>query len=272
MPELPEVETVRKTLKRQINGEVIKSVDVLYDNIIEYPKVSEFKEKIKNQKINNINRKGKWLIFELDDYCMLSHLRMEGKYFIKESEPILKHEHVIFHLDNGKTLRYNDTRKFGKIHLIEKDKIYEQKPLNELGLEPWDENLDSNYLKDKYSNKNLPIKTVLLDQSIITGIGNIYADEILFLSKINPLKKAKLLKKKELDNIIKYTKDVLEASIEAGGTTIRSYESSEGVHGRFQTNLLVHNREKKQCPECGKMILKIRVNGRGTYYCPRCQK
>ncbi len=272
MPELPEVETVRKALKSQIQDRIINSVDVLYDKIIEYPNVSDFKEKIKNQKINDINRKGKWLIFELDDYCMLSHLRMEGKYFIKESEPILKHEHVIFNLDDGTTLRYNDTRKFGKMHLIEKQNLYIQKPLNELGLEPWDENLDSDFLKDKYSNKNLPIKTVLLDQSIITGIGNIYADEILFLSKINPLKKAKVLKKKELDNIIKYTKDVLNRAIEAGGTTIRSYESSEGVHGRFQTNLLVHNREKKQCPECGKTIVKIRVNGRGTYYCSNCQK
>ena len=272
MPELPEVETVRRTLKSLVLGRKINSVDINFNNIIEHPTSLEFKEKIKGQIIIDIKRKGKWLMFELDDYYMLSHLRMEGKYFLKSNEPILKHEHIIFNLDDHKTLRYNDTRKFGKIHLIEKDKVYKTKPLNELGLEPWDKNLTSFYLKEKYKNKKLPIKTLLLDQSIITGIGNIYADEILFLSHINPLKKGCNLCDSELNDIIKHTKDILNKAIKMGGTTIRSYESSEGVHGRFQNNLLVHNHEKEKCPSCGEIIVKIKVNGRGTYYCPKCQK
>lgn len=272
MPELPEVETVRRTLKDLILNRMINSVDIYFKNIIEYPYSQEFKDKIKNQKINDIKRKGKWLMFELDDYYMLSHLRMEGKYFLKSNEPILKHEHIVFNLNDGKTLRYHDTRKFGKIHLIDKDKVYNTKPLNELGLEPWDKDLTSDYLKSKYKNKKLPIKTLLLDQSIITGIGNIYADEILFLSQINPLKKGFELKDDDLENIIKYTRQVLSSAIEMGGTTIRSYESSEGVHGRFQNNLLVHNHEGDKCPKCGDIVLKIKVNGRGTYYCPNCQK
>ncbi len=211
-------------------------------------------------------------MFDLDHYYLLSHLRMEGKYFIKEkNDEHSKHEHVIFELDDGRELRYLDTRKFGKMHLIEKDKIYITKPLNELGLEPWDESLNVLYLKEKYKNKKLPIKTVILDQSIIVGIGNIYADEILFLSKINPLKKASLLSDEELSNIIKYTKEVLDKAILEGGTTIRSYESSEGVHGRFQQSLLVHNKEGENCPNCNEKIIKIKVGGRGTYYCTKCQ-
>lgn len=141
----------------------------------------------------------------------------------------------------------------------------------ELGLEPWDDNLTSEYLLDKYKKKKLPIKSVLLDQNIIVGIGNIYADEILFLSKINPLKKCNLITKKEAENIIKYTKKVLEAAIEKGGTTIRTYSSVDGVHGLFQNELFVHGKDKNNCPICNTKIEKIKVGGRGTYYCPKCQ-
>ena len=273
MPELPEVETVKETLKQELLNKIITNVKIYYENIIEYPTSKEFKEKIINQKINDIKRRGKWLMFELDDYFLLSHLRMEGRYYIKnKTDEMLKHEHVSFTLDNNLELRYLDTRKFGKMHLIEKDEILNRKPLNELGLEPWDENLNIDYLKEKYKNKKLPIKTVILDQSIIVGIGNIYADEILFLSKLNPLKKANELNDKDLENIITNTKIILEKAIKLGGTTIRTYESSEGVHGKFGQELLVHSKEKENCPNCNEIILKIRVGGRGTYYCPNCQK
>lgn len=270
MPELPEVETVKETLKKHLLGNKIIDVNINYDKIIEYPTSDEFKRLIIGEKINDIKRRGKWLMFDLDRYYLLSHLRMEGKYFIKtKNEEHSKHEHIIFCLDDNRELRYLDTRKFGKMHLIKKDEVLDRKPLNELGKEPWDETLTTSYLKEKYKNKKLPIKTVILDQSIIVGIGNIYADEILFLSKINPLKKANELNDSDLINIIKYTKEVLEKAIKQGGTTIRSYESSEGVHGRFQQSLLVHN--KDICPCCNSKITKIRVGGRGTYYCEKCQ-
>lgn len=272
MPELPEVETVKNTLRRLVLNKKIKCVEIFHNNIIASPNIEEFKEKIKNQTINNIDRRGKWLLFELDNYCLVSHLRMEGKYFLKDkNENRNKHDHVIFDLED-KELRYNDTRKFGKMYLIDKDKLEFSKPLNELGLEPWDEKLNINYLKEKYKNKKIAIKTVLLDQSIITGIGNIYADEILFLSKINPLKKPVDLTDDELNDIIKYTRIILEDAIKLGGTTIKSYESEEGVHGRFQNNLLVHNHVGEECPVCKEIIIKIVVNGRGTYYCKNCQK
>lgn len=269
MPELPEVETVRRVLQREVKGKRILSAEVYWPNIIAEPSISEFKRKIKGEKIEDVKRYGKWLMFELSDYYLLSHLRMEGKYFIKSSdEERGKHQHVVFHLDGGVDLRYNDTRKFGKMYLLSKDNIYGVKPLSSLGLEPWDEKLTVKYLKDHFHKK--PIKTELLDQSIITGIGNIYADEILFSSKIHPLKIATELKSRDCQNIIDSTKRILSEATENGGTTVKSYTSSEGVHGRFQNHLLVHTKEK--CLTCGGKINKITVGGRGTYYCENCQK
>lgn len=273
MPELPEVETVKNTLKLRLVGRQIKGVNILWDNIIAYPSKEEFINEIKNKIIIDIKRRGKFLMFDLDDYYLLSHLRMEGKYFFKKhGDEINKHEHIIFDLDNDEELRYMDTRKFGKMYLIKKENINNTGPLKDLGLEPWDDNLTSEYLLNKYKNKRLPIKTVLLDQGIIVGIGNIYADEILFLTKINPLKKCNLLNKEECEKIIKYTREVLEKAIKMGGSTIRTYSSVDGVHGLFQNELLVHGKDKDVCPDCNNKIEKIRVGGRGTYYCPKCQK
>lgn len=267
------METVKETLKRKVLGKEIKKVKVFYPNIIENMNPSDFENKLLGQTINNILRRGKWLIFELDDYYLLSHLRMEGKYFLKNADDdINKHQHVIFTFTDNKELRYQDTRKFGRMYLVDKEHLEEVKPIKELGLEPWSKDLNSTYLLDKYSKKRLPIKTVLLDQSIITGIGNIYADEILFLSKINPLTNCNKLNEQQVNNIIKNTRDVLEKAIKEGGTTIRSYTSDEGVTGRFQNDLFVHCKENEKCVNCGSYIIKIKVGGRGTYYCPTCQK
>ena len=272
MPEKPEVITVARKLETKLIGKTILKVEVYHDNMIDYPTVDKFKKEIINQKIYEITTRGKWIVMTLDDYYMLFHLRMEGKFFFRtKKDPKDKHEHVIFDLDDNTQLLFADVRKFGKVMLIEKDKIYSMKPYTELGLEPWDKDLTSNYLKEKYSKKTLPIKSVLLDQSIITGIGNIYADEILFLSKINPLTKAKDLTDKNRKDIINNTISVLDKAIEEGGTTIRSYTSEEGVTGMFQNNLFVHQRAKEPCRICKTPIVKIKVGGRGTYYCPKCQ-
>ncbi|MDO5569489.1 MAG: DNA-formamidopyrimidine glycosylase [bacterium] len=270
MPELPEVETVRSSLKKLVVGEVINKVIVNYQGVIKGIEVAEFIDKLKNQTINDIKRRGKWIIFELDDYDLLSHLRMEGKYFIKDKiDDVLKHEHVIFELSN-RQLRYHDTRKFGVMYLIEKGKRDSVLPLKKLGVEPLTDDLTVEYLKDKYKNNKKAIKTTLLDQEIITGIGNIYADEILFLSHINPLTITNKLSNKQLTNIVNNTKLVLKKAISLGGTTILSYTSVDGIHGLFQNELLVHGKEK--CLTCDNAIIKIRVGGRGTYYCKKCQK
>ena len=273
MPEKPEVMTVTSKLERKLLNRKIISAKVYYDSIIEYPSVSEFEKNIKNQTMKNFTTRGKWIVIELDDYYLLFHLRMEGKFYYREiGSELEKHHHVVFNIDNDEELHFADVRKFARVKLIPKDKLMEMKPFNELGLEPWDPNLTPKYLLDKFKNKKLPIKTVLLDQKIITGIGNIYDDEILFLSKINPLTKASELKEKELKLIIDNTISVLNKAIKEGGTTIRNYTSEEGVTGLFQNNLLVHTKVGEPCPVCKTTIVKIKVGGRGTYYCPKCQK
>ena len=273
MPEKPEVITVARKLEKKLINRTITSVEVFHKNMIDYPSVDDFTKNIKNQTIHEITTRGKWIVMTLDDYYLLFHLRMEGKFFFRtKKDEKNKHEHVFFNLDNDEQLRFADVRKFGRVMLIEKDKIYSMKPYTELGLEPWDKDLTSNYLKEKYNKKTLPIQSVLLDQSIITGIGNIYADEILFLSKINPLTKAKDLTDKNRKDIITNTVKVLDKAIEEGGTTIRSYTSEEGVTGMFQNNLFVHQRQNEECRICKSKIIKIKVGGRGTYYCPKCQK
>lgn len=273
MPELPEVETVRQLLKREVVGKKIKSVNLFYPKIIEYPATDLFKESIINETINDVKRRGKWLIFELDHFYLLSHLRMEGKYNIKQQGDLVsKHEHVAFIFSDDTELRYQDTRKFGRMYLILKDELKDAKPLRLLGLEPWDKDLTVDYLKNKYKHKRLAIKSVLLDQNIVVGIGNIYANEILFMSKINPLKKSNELSDKELKKIIKNTIVVLDKAILAGGTTIRTFTFGDGIHGHFQDELLVHGKVGEPCSVCDSKILKIKVGGRGTYYCPVCQK
>ena len=271
MPELPEVETVKNGLKEKVRGRKILSCNVLWPGIIAYPNKDTFMKEIANQTILDLSRRGKFIIFHLDNYALISHLRMEGKYFIKkENTKLTKHDHVVFNLDNQENLIYNDTRKFGKMYLLKsEDDIHS--PLNKLGKEPWDKDLTVAYLKEKLKKKKA-IKTLLLDQEIITGIGNIYADEILFLAGINPEEYGVNLTDKNLADIIKYTKEILEKSISLGGTTIHSYAAVDGVSGHFQQELLVHGKAGELCPNCKNKIIKITVNGRGTYYCPYCQK
>ncbi len=273
MPEKPEVITVANTLKKSILNKTITDCHVYWDNIIAYPTSQEFQNKIIHQKINNINTRGKFLDFSLNDYHLLIHLRMEGKFtFRDKNQELAKHEHVEFILDDSLSFRFHDVRKFGKMYLIPNAEVNSVKPLKDLGLEYNDKNLTKEYLYNKIHSKKLPIKTVLLDQSIIAGIGNIYDDEILFMSKISPLRKASDITSEECQSIIDNCRKVLEKAIELGGTTIRSFTSSEGVHGLFQNELLVHGKLNQPCPSCHNPITKIKVGGRGTYYCPNCQR
>lgn len=273
MPEKPEVLTVVKVLKERIVGKTIQNCEVYWANIIAFPEVSSFCEQVKNQKIQTISCRGKWIVITLDQDALLIHLRMEGKFFFRnKTDEKNKHEHVIFTFTDDTQMRFADVRKFGKMYLIPKDEINQREPLKSLGYEYFDEKLNSKYLKDCFSKRKLPIKTVLLDQSIIAGIGNIYDDEILFMSHIHPLTKASELSLNQCDQVITNTKTVLEKAIQLGGTTIRSYTSEEGVHGLFQNELLVHGKKGEQCPICQTEIKKITVGGRGTYYCPTCQK
>lgn len=272
MPELAEVETVRNTLKKRILNKKIKEVKVIYSKMLDNNE-QVFKNILKDNEFRDILRIGKWLIFELNNHYLLSHLRMEGKYFVKSSDELLeKHEHIIISFVDGTDLRYHDTRKFGRMKIVNKDKLYETKEIKKQGKEPFDVDLTVSYLKDKFNNKKLPIKTALLDQEIISGLGNIYADEVLFAAGVNPLRHANSLTDSECDKIIKNSKQILEKSIELGGTTIKSYTSSLGVIGQYQNYLKVHKREGLPCSKCNEKILRIKIGGRSTYYCKNCQK
>lgn len=269
MPELPEVETVRNSLKQLVLNETITDVEVFYDKIIKNVDVETFKTSLINQTINDIQRLGKYLIFVLDDYYLISHLRMEGKYYLKDNNEYSKHEHIVFHLGK-KTLTYADTRKFGTMNLLSKDiDIYKEIPLNKVGLEPFNENFTLEYLEEKFKNSKRPIKTSLLDQGIVAGLGNIYVDEVLFLSSLNPNKPTNEISKEEIKMIIESSIKVLNKAIKLGGTTIRSFTVNHDISGKFQNELLIHT--KKECPTCNRKVVKIYVGGRGTYYCEFCQ-
>ena len=272
MPEIAEVETVRNTLKKRILHKKIKKVEVYYEPMIESD-IDAFKKNLVGESFIDIKRRGKWLIFETEHYYLLSHLRMEGKYFIKDKQEIKdKHEHVIFTFIDDTTLRYADTRKFGRMNLILKTELDNTECIKKQGLEPGDKKLTADYLLKKFEKKQLPIKTVLLDQTIISGLGNIYANEVLFAAGINPLTKACNLTKEDCEQIVKRAEEIIKEAINMGGTTIRSYTSSLGVTGKFQQNLKVHKREKEKCLVCGTAIENIKVGGRSTYFCPNCQK
>ena len=268
MPELPEVETVRRTLLLKLKDQVIVDSLIRYPNIIKTD-LKDFKKTLLNQIIHDIDRMGKYLIFILDSHVIIMHLRMEGKFFIKTNEPYDKHEHIIFIFKSGLELRYHDVRKFGTMHVLPIDTYLNQYPLSDLGPEPKDLNPKDFYFKIHDSER--PIKASLLDQHIISGLGNIYVDETLFLAKVHPERKSKHITKKEAENLISAATSVLAKAVRLGGTTIRSYTSSLGVHGRFQNELNVHTKKGEACPVCGKPIIKIKVAGRGSYVCPSCQ-
>jgi formamidopyrimidine-DNA glycosylase len=274
MPELPEVETVKKTLNKTVMGKKIKAVTVLWENIIQYPKeVEAFKVELIDQRIEEIDRKGKFLIFYLSDYALISHLRMEGKYaVVPEDEPLDKHTHVVFHFSDGMDLRYKDVRKFGTMHLYQKGSEFKQPPLNKLGPEPFDPNLTASYLYEKCQKTTRVIKNVLLDQTVIAGLGNIYVDEALFRSGLHPLREANSISLEECETLQIAIVETIGNAIEAGGTTIRSYLNSLGEIGMFQLQLFVYGQTGKPCKNCDATIEKMKVGGRGTHYCPNCQK
>ncbi len=273
MPELPEVETVRRILEKEIVGLTFKSVNVIYPRLINAP-LDEFNKLIPNSKIISLTRKGKYLILNLSNcYSLIVHFRMEGKLFhvFNLEDNLNKYVTCYFTFNDGTFLIFNDVRKFGVFYLYKTDEINKCKELAKLGKEPWDIS-DSQYLLDKFKNNNNYLKEALLDQSIIAGLGNIYADEVLFKSKLNPFRKACTINKEEANKIIKVASDELKLAIQNKGSTILTYHPSLGVSGNMQHFLEVYNSKNKPCPICSTLIEKRYVNGRGTCYCYKCQK
>ena len=272
MPELPEVETVKRILEPKVTGLKITNVTLIYENLVKSNK-EEFLKNLPGATILNLDRVGKHLIFNLDNnYSLVVHFRMEGKFFNLDTLEgnILPSTSLYFDLSNGTYLLFNDTRKFGVMYLVKTNELMTSKPLNDVGKEPWDID-EARYLYDRYTKSNKYIKELLLDQTIMCGLGNIYADEVLFKSGISPFKRGKELTYEECERILKYSEETLKEAIEQGGSTIKSYHPSKGVNGNFQHSLLVYGRENKTCYNCKSKIFKRYVGGRGTHFCPKCQ-
>ncbi|MBT9677502.1 bifunctional DNA-formamidopyrimidine glycosylase/DNA-(apurinic or apyrimidinic site) lyase [Levilactobacillus brevis] len=273
MPELPEVETVRRGLTRLVQGATIAHVEVRYPKMVT-PDADVFTAELISRKIERIDRRGKYLLFRFSgDLTMVSHLRMEGKYDVQpEGSPVSKHTHVIFHLTDNRELRYTDTRKFGRMQLVLTGEETTLAPsLGKLGPEPTAETLTLAYMVKIFGKSHKVVKPFLLDQTRIAGLGNIYADEVLWLSKINPLTPVDTLTPSQLSELRQNIIDEMALAIGGHGTTVHSFSTAFGEAGQFQNQLHVYGREGEPCERCGTELVKIKVAQRGTHFCPHCQ-
>ena len=283
MPELPEVETVKRGLEEFIINESIKEVYLSKFNL-RFPWPKDFVSKIIGKKIVYIKRRAKYIIIGLsDNYSIIAHLGMSGSYkVLKKGEVkdyiILKHDHLIIDLDNFKIV-YNDPRRFGYIDLTNQDPET-HKFLSSLGPEPLSNYFNADNLAETLLNKNKPIKNTLLDQNIVSGLGNIYVCEALFRSKINPKKNCSKLvtskgkPRKNLILLVKKINEVIKEAIEAGGSSLRDFSNTSGKMGYFQSSFNVYNRENEKCllDSCNGVVKRIIQSGRSTFFCSKCQK
>lgn len=274
MPELPEVETVRRGLQQQLSQATIKSITVLRPASIAYPSVEDFASVLNGRTFLSVDRRGKYLLLHLSDNIgMVAHLRMSGRLLVmKTSAKEPDHVRVRLTLTDGRKLVFDDTRVFGRLWCVPAgETFYEVVPsLKLLGPEPLG-GLDPNHLHTSFLGKIQCIKTALLDQTIVAGIGNIYADESLHRAKINPTRAAGDLSKAELRRLSKEIELVLSNAIKAGGSTLRDYTDSSGINGNYQNEALVYGRKDQPCHNCKSKIQRIKLNGRSSHFCPRCQ-
>ncbi|MDO4542850.1 MAG: bifunctional DNA-formamidopyrimidine glycosylase/DNA-(apurinic or apyrimidinic site) lyase, partial [Bacillota bacterium] len=271
MPELPEVETVKNTLLPKIKNKTITKVEVAHSGVLKNAEAGEFKEYLEGQIIEDMERRGKYMIFRLShNKAMVLHLRMTGQCVYFEAEPpALDHCHVTIYLQHG-GLYYRDVRRFGGFWIGDDIKALGS-GIENLGPEPLGEDFNSDYLQGAVAKKNAPIKSILLDQSIVAGIGNIYADEIAFGAGVNPLKPGDKLSPQEIEDIIAATKEILTLSIANRGTTFSDYRDGYGDKGSFQNYLKIFQRSGEPCAKCGTVVQRTKCGGRGTSFCPKCQ-
>jgi formamidopyrimidine-DNA glycosylase len=275
MPELPEVETIRLTLEPKLIGRIIVGGQVLLPKLIQNQTVDEFLSGIQGKKIIKLDRRGKYLLFYLEgkekaDRVLTIHLRMTGQLRVElQGDPIEKATYLQLQLNDGKELRYRDQRKFGRVMLFQS--THPPKALEKLGPEPLSEEFTIQVLKKLLGKRQIAIKKALLNQEIIAGIGNIYADESLFLAGIHPARPVSSLKDQEITKLFGAIRTVLSEAIENHGTTKRDYRDGDGNSGSNQEYLRVYDRKGLPCYNCGNMILKMNFGGRGTHFCPICQ-
>lgn len=265
MPELPEVETIVRELRTKISGEIFSEIEVIWPGSL----IIENNLKLKNRQIVDIRRKGKFIVFVLDSGYLLTHLRMTGQLIVRNSSPVdKKHLRLVFKFKKRKYLLFYDLRKFGRIyHVIQPDTV-----LKNTGIDALSEEFDISHFREMVKGKTTSVKSFLLDQKNIAGFGNIYVDESLFNAKIHPETKLSNISSKKIDDLFYESRKVLIKAIDRMGSTISDYKTTGGGFGSNQNYLKVYQRQGLPCLDCQATIAKLNISGRGTHFCPKCQK
>jgi len=272
MPELPEVETIRRQLHVELEGTRITRCEVLLPRLVTHPSPRTYRKAVKGSRIKGVSRRGKYLLFILDDHLeLIIHLGMTGSLSLARGggeRP--RHTHLVFHLADGRELLYIDPRTFGETALVPRGVHRFLRGLHTIGPEPLEEGFTCEALAGALGG-SCRIKSALLDQSRVAGIGNIYADEILHRAGIHPCRRVNEITPAEMERLYSSMREVLIKAISGGGSSVSDYVDLEGERGNFQSMHLVYRREGEACPSCGSIIRRMKVAGRGSYYCPHCQ-
>ncbi len=276
MPELPEVETVRRGLQPVLDGRVLKKALARRADL-RFPIPDGFGQLLTGRRISGLDRRAKYLLVHLEgDLTLIWHLGMSGRVLIYEQEPPpeAKHDHVIFETDRGTIVRFNDARRFGFVDLVETSKLKQHAMIEKLGPEPLSDGFDATVLADRLKGRKAPIKAALLDQTVVAGLGNIYVSEALFWAGISPRRRAVTVQGGRAVKLTKAIRDVLRDAIEAGGSSLRDHRQTTGELGYFQHRFAVYDRSGEACPRCGvdKRIKQIVQSGRSTFFCSSCQR
>ena len=287
MPELPEVETVRRGLTPAMEGRVIARAEIRRDGL-RWPFPARLAERLTGATVERLRRRSKYILVDLDTgETMLIHLGMSGRMtvsgfdapfvpgqFHHDHPAIEKHDHVILHMDGNVRVTFNDPRRFGALDLVATADADAHPLLAALGPEPLGNAFSARYLGERLKGRKGPVKTLLLDQRIVSGLGNIYVCEALHRARIHPERAGGRIGAKRIDVLTQQIRDVLQQAIEAGGSSLKDYRQADGELGYFQHNFRVYDRESAPCPtaDCGGSIRRIVQGGRSTYFCPRCQR
>lgn len=271
MPELPEVETTRLGILPKLKQQTIQQV-VINHYQLRWPIPKQLNRSVSGQRINDIQRRGKYLLMSVGGGTVIIHLGMSGHMkLVPEGTPYAKHDHVSLIMDNGWCLRYNDPRRFGA-WLWTKEAPEQHPLLNHLGPEPLSNGFDLAYFMEQVKKRKAPIKQVIMDSKVVVGVGNIYANEALFQARIHPKRAANRISAKRLEALLKAIKSVLRAAIKQGGTTLKDFSQSDGKPGYFKQSLQVYGRGQQPCYICTTPLSEIRLGQRTTVYCSQCQR
>ncbi len=271
MPELPEVETVARGLEGPLVGRTITGVTVDWPRTIAYPEPGDFERLVVGRRVASTGRRGKYVVIGLDQGHLLIHLKMSGRLqIVPAKEPVDKHTHTLFDLDNGRQLRFQDTRKFGRVYLV--DDL--EQVTGDLGPEPLADEFTLDAFRQTLARRSGRLKSLLLNQQFLAGLGNIYADEALFAAGLHPLRAADSLSLDEQRRLYEAIRCVLSQAVESRGTTLGDggYRDARGQAGAFQDQIKVYGRGGEPCLQCQTPIERLVISGRSSHFCPRCQK